>query len=779
MPPRAKIAAPIDRPLSRAVLREFKGWATASSPGLSDPTTLRLMENCVIKPDGAVGVRPALRSIFADDVWLPESHAATAVGSFEPFFLNDGSKALLFAVRETISAVEKVGFRVAVYDPVTGVYSIVTLDSVTAGFTISPDYPTLAFSAATTYVRYVQIDNKIFALSNADEPMRMFTVGETKTATYLSEITYPDYTLADRLTVVHPTAAWIAGSQVTVPSAETPTSTTLISSTASNNVYNFAYFYTFTNAVGESAASMLTVVKTQRRWSAWNEDATDHTKSADQLVASVPTAVWNAAVAQGATAWNLYMLTWSDQDPVPVEGVLLESKEISSSSRDLYGWIAHTPLVEGSGFLAALPNPATRYNYTAPSHAAQGLVAGDRLVLVNDRTDAAVIRWSSNIQGNYTDFSASKGGGLKTLTSGNLYVPACVKLWQNPQSVDTITILCLGVDGYSTSYYMAPAAVAGQSEATAIMGFEETTATPGTVSPYGCEVLNNALYHPLDWALMKSTASNYNINHKPTTDLIRNKWVELRQKQSIVSSQLDNWLFYIVNNPDGAVLEDGCMGNEIWVCDTAKENTWSRWLIQATSLHKLEILGKLYMAVVRPEGIFVLDDLAVQDTVDVAGVTTLQPIPWLLETNTQGANRAHDAWAHLQQLSVIFGNVQGTLRYGIRGWDANGKPVEVSKIYRDLRTVDLSTRPMPYDIEDFLRVARDMKEWVFFASSVDGEPSYGQINLVQYRYTPVSVNIGYEFGSVETFEYGRAVANDVERTTDNGVPQPYIDTRYP
>ena len=130
------------------------------------------------------------------------------------------------------------------------------------------------------------------------------------------------------------------------------------------------------------------------------------------------------------------------------------------------------------------------------------MVAGDRIILVNDRQDAAVIRWSSNQLGEYTNFSSSKGGGYKTLTSGNLLIPACVKLWQNPQSVDSLVVLCRGVDGYSTSYYMGPAEVTGQTGSTAVMAFEETTATPGTVSPWGVEVVNQGLYHPLDEQLM-------------------------------------------------------------------------------------------------------------------------------------------------------------------------------------------------------------------------------------------------------------------------------------
>ena len=383
--------------------------------------------------------------------------------------------------------------------------------------------------------------------------------------------------------------------------------------------------------------------------------------------------------------------------------------------------------------------------------------------------------------GEYTNFSSNKGGGFKTLTAGNLLVPAAVKLWQNPQSIDTLVVLCRGVDGYSTAYYMAPATVNGQTGSTQIMGFEETTATPGTVSPWGVEVVNQALYHPLDEQLMKSTASNYNISHKTMTDQISNKWLELAEKQNIVSASLDNRIYYVVNNPDGEELEAGCMGNEIWMLDVAGPTpVWNRWLIQANSLHKLEVKGKLYMAVVRPDAIFILDERSVLDQYSNSGETSERAIPWKMETNTQGANRAHDAWAHLQQVNITVGNFMGRMRYGIRGHDLNGKPVEVSKVTKDMGFVPGHTSALPWDVDDFLLVRRDLKEWRLFAESVTENGvvrnSYGRINLVQYRYTPVSVNVGYEYGTVESFEYGRASApSDPASAYPNGVPSPYVD----
>ena len=798
--------APIDRPLARAYLREFKGWSTAYPPGLSDPTSLRIMENVQITREGAARVRPALRSVLPVDEWLDATHSLSMVGGFEHFFLNDGRKALLFAAKQ---AGGTVGFRVAVYNDSSKRYTVQRLTDSGIDFAIPQGESYLNFSAATTFVKYLQIDNKIFALSNGGEDLRMFFVGAEKRARRITPITVPEWNNGDTLTVCHPDAAWINDpTKSTIPTAETPTAETLISSTGTDNTYSYAFFYTFENEVGESASSQIKILKAARGWSQWrflapdasgNETTTSVTDpylAMDQLVAIMPNDVFATAVAEGALKWNLYMFTWSDQDAVPAEGVRVASRDLTNTDDTAYsdpattvvsysthGFAINSAAVDIGTVNAVAPTEENRYNYSDPSSASQGLVAGDRLVLVNDRDNGALIRWSSNQVGEYTNFTPTVGGGYKTLTSGNLYIPAAVKLWQNPQSVDTITILCSGVDGYSTAYYMAPGAVNGQSDSTAIMGFEETTATPGTVSPYGVEVLNNALYHPLDVELMKSTASNYNINHMTMSTDVANKWVELLNKDHIVSSQHDNRLYYLVHNPDGEELLPGCNGNEVWVYDAAKDTgTWSRWLVQGIALSKLQVGDKLYMAISRPESIFVFDDLKITDDTSASGGTVQSAIPWRMETNTQGANKAHDAWAHLQQVNVTFGNWRGGIRYGIRGKDVNGKMLERAKVFKRPVTDDLDARPLPFDIDDNFAIRRDLKEWFFFAESITEEdevlPSYGSVSYVQYRYAPMSVNVGYEYGSIETFEYGRASAGWTT-TTDNGVPQPYMDDQRP
>lgn len=782
-----QIPAPVDRPLQKAYLKKFTGWSTAHPPGLSDPTSLRKMENVLVHRDGGAGPRPGMRSIFPDDTFAPYP----IVGSFEHFFTNEGDKAILFAEDHGHLGVE---FRAAVYNSTTHKYELTTLDAL--GFTISG---TLPFTANTTYVRYLQIDNKILALSDKGEPMRVFYVGDDKRASVVQGVEFPRWQGDDMLQVVHPGQAWINNhTKDTVPTKQAAGADTLVSSDDTKNQYNYGYFYTFFNELGESAPSMIRLVKAQRGYSFWkmvapgsngapgNAAVSDARVAADQLVAYIPAESWNGARAQGAKGWNLYAFTWSDQAPVPTDAYLVGTRVFEPTSIwETDGWIAHLPMIQGSDITVPLPSHETRVNYTSPPKASQGLVVGDRVVLVYDRENSARIYWSSNLQGEYLNFSASKGGGYKTLTSGNLYIPASVKLWQNPQSVDTITILCTGVDGFSTSYYMSPnTTVAGNTLGTLIMGFEETTATPGTVSPFGVEVLNNALYHPLDLELMKSTAANYNINHASMTEDIQNKWQYLRSKENIISSQLDNRLYYIVNNPDGPAPETGYAGNEIWVCDTAMEGVWNRWLVPGIALRKIELDGYVYMAVVQKDGIFVFDELLEYDERKQGSYTVHKSIPWYMETNTQGANKSHDAWARLQQVQTMFGTFYGTVQYGVKGWDVHGRPVKVEKIFRNLDPLDIRSRPIASDIEDYLLSRVDLKEWYFFIGSVEDtlgqvQPSYGQLNSVTYRFAPTTVNVGYEYGSIETFEYTRAITNWADRTTDNGVPIPVIDTRRP
>lgn len=1162
MPPKARPPAPIDRPLSKAYLREFAGWSTAYPPGLSEPNSLRVMENVQVTREGAARVRPGLRSYLRTKSPLP------IVGSHELFYLPQG-KAYLVAVRETVDVGtaderEIVGFRVIGPND-TGDIVMDTLANF--DFEVPADPNVLSFTADTTYVKYLQIDNKIFALSNAPEGMLMFWVGSEKKAKKLQSITRPDWNTEDKLSVVQPTSGWVTGNipsstrrnlclnpdletnatgwlsgsrmvaasrssvrsvgsygfgartleerinwatsplhdvaatgtsgwagfygavsasgsalrytstvgasygyartaslavtsgarmrvafdlvshanvsklrvwvgfyrsngdyistadallaspgapgrklsgaftvptqatyarlqiglnptsksssaridfkdvnftldsygntlaldgndgtsyywegtpnasrsiyhpprpivagyqpvavvpgnhtvsvdvrttaglttelhvralnatggtvleQITtgtgngafqrmsrtinipvgatrlqawvyalngtradrlyldamlieksaaagtyfsgatpkagttkrrwagaphasvsieevydpiVPTAQVPADGTLISSNQTKNRYSFSFFYTVSNELGESAASDVTTVKTQRPWTSWiwkdpsGNDTNDPKKCHDQLVATMPTEVFDAAVAAGATKWTAYYFYQGPNDGPSVTATRFAEVDLTNEpERGEHGWVRLTPQLSKIGIGDPLvPSESTRFNASNPVKGSNGLVAADRLILVGNPDDPARISWSSGAPGDYHNFSPLLGGGSKQLTSGNLYTTATVKLWQNPQSVDTLTILNQGDDGRSNAFYMQPAQITSLSESISVMGFEEVTATQGTVSPYGCEVVSNGLYRPLYHGLFKSTANNYNISTKSVSDSIQNLWRTLQSPHRIVSAQLDSRIYFLVHNIFGEALEENCRGNEVWVVDLAATTpTWSRWSVQGASLRAMDIDDVVMMSIVRPDGIFVFNEDRYSDERfnPDTGVLEDVPIKWYLETNIQGANRAHDAWANLQQANAIVGNFIGQLRYGIRGKDVNGMDVLIEKelvstnpppdIVTEQELLDGYVMPTlrPTEREDYLLVRKVMKEWVFFAGSVDDEvddvavPRFGggQINAVQYRYTPATVNVGYEYGSVETFEYGGSAAANA--TTDSGTPKPYVD----
>jgi hypothetical protein len=797
-----KIQAPIDRPLARSYLREFSGWSTAYPPGLSDPTSLRTMENVYNTREGATRIRPGIRSVFTEDLWLGTG-GETIVGSFEHFVDTDSLRtALLFAVRSSLGVVK---FKVFVYNPDTNRFD----PKVWGGG--GDVFASVSFSSTTTFVKYVQIDNKILALSNDPaEGAILFNVGATKSAKKVP----PDGIVINSPsshtpTIVHPEAAWINDTtkdKVGPPAigSETPTTGTLIHSTAANNIYSFGFFVTYETEFGETKASEIAVIKTQRGWSQWKFKAPDSSgndsgngvtnpeMAMDQLVAIMPTGRYADIKSLGAIRWNLYMFTWSDTTPVPSVATLVGSRDITPAGTDATeSWIICTASPPSDSYVVPIPNASNRVNYSGAPRARQGIAAGDRLILVNDGNNQALIQWSSNVPGDFTNFSPSKGGGQKILSSGNLLVPLNVQLWQNPQATDTLTITCKGLNGYHAAYYMAPASVSGQSDSVLIMGFEETTATPGTVSPYGVEVLNNKLYHPLEAELMASTAANYSISHKTMTTDIANKWQRLANVENIISSQHDNRLYYIVHNPEGEALEEDCMGNEIWVLDVGSDNpTWSRWLVQGIALRKLQIGNKLYMAVVKPDAIFIFDERAFLDEYAVGADTQKRAIPWRIETNTLGANKAHDAWALLYQAQLHAGDFVGEFKWGVQGIDIHGRLVRKEKITHENQVnvgFDPALGVVPDiidlgDTNDYMEIKRDMMEWTFFASSneVEGEvqPFYGQIDFVQFMLMQQSMNVNTELGSIETFEYRRNALNGINAVTANGVPMP-IDVRRP
>ena len=807
--------APIDNPLGSSYLRGFDGWSTAYPPELSSPTSVRQMNNLLVTDGGALRIRPGLR--FIDEPVTFSAGMTSFVGDFETFPITTTRRGLFTAVRHSD------GVRFAYFvERADGLFEEREPDLDSVDPATIPNW-SLPLPSGVTYIRYLSIDNKVIALP--DHPSVgavVFHVGNpaniriTRIGTSGIDLDFwnnpPD--------VVHPDGNWIRGYDYEGNPGETQTYNinpqtprdidddgTLIHSDEDKNIYTFGYFYTFETLWGETQASGITEIRTQRPWSQWrmilpriftgtlpdtNSGLPTKSQTAypgramDQLVVKIPPAIWDAAVAAGATRLNVYMITWSEKTVKPAIATLVGRRGIPREpDMMLHGWISHTPAAYSDGHNFPLPSYTNRVNYSGAPTATQGIVAGDRLILVNDRSGR--ILWSGNTPNEYLNFTPNRGGGQKTLSAGNLSIPTDIQLWQNPQSVDTLTILCTGIDGNHRSYYMSPAEVQGGSDNTVIMGFEETTAAPGSIAPYGCEVLNSALYRPTEMELVKSTASNYVITHTGQTDDISNNWKRLLNKKKIGSEAFDGCLYYLVHNPASPAPRSGNRGNEVWVLRPSKEgSSWSRWIVQGISLRKVEYKDQLYLGMLTDQGLMIFDPSSfVDDVRPLGGTLTTQPIPWSFETNLLGANSRRDAAVDLRKATLHLGDWFGSMEWGIKGMDLHGRVLDRKKVYHAIQATPntsggrVSAGQDLGDTRDELQAEGAFIEWTLYANSIDGVNSYGQIDMARFMFSQLTTNFGYNLGALDTFEYQRNAVSGNNDYTQNGIPRPRQDTRRP
>ena len=125
-------------------------------------------------------------------------------------------------------------------------------------------------------------------------------------------------------------------------------------------------------------------------------------------------------------------------------------------------------------------------------------------------------------------------------------------------------------------------------------------------------------------------------------------------------------------------------------------------------------------------------------------------------------------------MSINLGDFLGSMRYGMRGLTLNGfRRIEISEFTAvgvdENDGVDLGRRGHAAGAQGHEGVVFCSGRWW----TTQGRARLG--GLAQYRYTPVTVNVGYEYGSVETFEYG---ANP-EGYSLNGIPLTYMDYTRP
>jgi hypothetical protein len=220
--PKKQTPPPIDRPLSRAYLRQFTGWSTAYPPGLSDPTSLRVMENMMVNRNGSIRIRPGLRYLsYEGGGALALDDDVTIIGTHEVFFLADGSKAYLFAVRE---ADDTVGFRAAKYVGGAHPFQVHDIYSVAIGFDDSVITPRSNFDISDDLRASTcsSTTGSSPSTTQAESTPGLFEVGAVKFAYVTSgPINRPSWANADKRRRTAPAA--YARSSIRVPTRRSPT----------------------------------------------------------------------------------------------------------------------------------------------------------------------------------------------------------------------------------------------------------------------------------------------------------------------------------------------------------------------------------------------------------------------------------------------------------------------------------------------------------------------------------------------------------------------------
>ena len=215
-------------------------------------------------------------------------------------------------------------------------------------------------------------------------------------------------------------------------------------------------------------------------------------------------------------------------------------------------------------------------------------------------------------------------------------------------------------------------------------------------------------------------------------------------------------------------------------------SSWSRWTVQGISLRRVEYKDQLYLGMLTDRGLMIFDPSSfVDDARLLGGTLTTAPISWSFETNILGANSRRDMAVNLRKATLHLGDWYGTMEWGIRGMDLYGRVLERKKLYQTIQDTPYITDERIDDGDDLgdtkdeLQTDASLIEWTLFANSSPGKTSYGQIDMARFMFSPLSTNVGYNLGDIDTVEYSRNVMRGNDGYTQNGIPVPRQDTRRP
>lgn len=418
------------------------------------------------------------------------------------------------------------------------------------------------------------------------------------------------------------------------PPSPAPTVTPAAGLTSGTRYLNYYYKITANNAVGESAASAVSLaanVNTIRdSWTATNS----------------VTVSWTAV--SGATSYTIY--GGDDQNH------LFEITTLAN--------LATLQFVDDGSFTL---NP---FSEAPDSNSTQGAVFTWMYV---DTKDATLYGCTSTNKVYYSaagtgDFSALNGGGFVTIDEGGDSLVNFLDGFRTGKGDPVVSISARGSAGKGKLYHMTFSTATYGTQVLTFPNVIEANGQSGTYSPRATVKARDSLFYPTGDSF-KSTGTSQNIVNILTTFSIT---------QGIVPD-INNISLNYLNNAAGVEYQDkiyyalpvgSTTNNEIWYIDLARKNLWVlRWTVAATDIwlyednagasHLCVLVGGVIMEFSRIGSV-----LSTDDGVAFSTRCAFSSLVWDKDGITLG-NINHQYFKLLQPQGTIVANSYGLSTRGI------------------------------------------------------------------------------------------------------------------
>lgn len=550
-----------------------KGTVTAFDDGRTPITGLRASGNIMLDQDGTLRPRPSLMP------YGPE-FLGTCLGIDEFVRLESG---------------ETVNYLITLQN-VSGTTSVYTWKSGDANWTIRSGK---TYDGSAT-CHFLQADDKVLVMNGTDN------------------LSYLDL---DSFAVVPFTA-------LTTPSAPTLAQTGMAGTT-----YTHYYKITANSTVGETAASGVTSVQTNKLRDAWVSGSIYVTVS------------WSAV--DSARSYNVYYGDVNGEETLIAAG------------------INGTSFIDDGVNARDITRPAPLGDTTAGPKVTRGAYINGVIFLVGDADNPRYVRYGGTGQ-NVLDFSPYNGGGWTEVGRGGKELPVVVTPPPAGAERAHAMVLCRSTNGKGKRYTMNPQTITEGETIIAYYEVKEDNGQDGTDSPDGVVLYDDNLWFPSRDGF-KTTGTKPQLQTFYKTDTISETITD--RVQSLSSTSMDKCIGLAYQRRLYWALPVGSSdNNEIWVLDLNQKGAWmTPWNIAATFMKLYnDNDGRTHFLVVSGNVLYELTDS--QATMDDTVAFRTNATSGFIKFSENGLE-----WAKIIDVTFVVLRPQGQISFTVSGKTEDGQ----------------------------------------------------------------------------------------------------------